>query len=157
MEINTSDELRRSNMKVVRDYVDAMNAWDFDALLALTDDNVVCELPYAPEGFPQRLDGRDSLLEFQRAATGFLEAPNLSELRLETYHSDPGEIVAEYRSDTVVGPMNTPYENRYISRFTVRNGKITYLAEFFDPIPLVVAMGGRVDTQQPAARGEALP
>jgi len=97
------DELRDSNMKVVRDYVDAMNAWDFDALEALTDVNVVCELPYAPDGFPEQLDGRDALLEFQRGATAFLEAPNLYDLRLETYHSDPGEIVAEYRSDTVVG------------------------------------------------------
>jgi uncharacterized protein len=140
-----SDELRESNMKVVRDYVDAMNAWDFDALRALTDDNIVCELPFAPDGFPDRLDGRDNLLEFQRAVPAFLEAPSLSELRLETYHSDPGEIVAEYRSDTVVGPMNTPYRNRYISRFTVRNGKITYFAEFFDPIRLVVAMGGSVE------------
>jgi uncharacterized protein len=140
-----SDERRESNMKVVRDYVDAMNAWDFDALRALTDDNIVCELPFAPDGFPDRLDGRDNLLEFQRAVPAFLEAPSLSELRLETYHSDPGEIVAEYRSDTVVGPMNTPYRNRYISRFTVRNGKITYFAEFFDPIRLVVAMGGSVE------------
>jgi uncharacterized protein len=149
MGIDVSDELRESNMKVVRDYVDAMNAWDFDALRALTDEKIVCELPYAPEGFPERLDGRDDLLEFQRAVTGFLEAANLSDLRLETYHSDPGQIVAEYRSDTVLRPMNTPYRNRYVSRFTVRNGKITYLAEFFDPIRLVVAMGGSVDTQQP--------
>jgi len=142
-----SHELRRSNIKVVRDYVDAMNAWDFDALRALTDENVICELPYAPDGFPDRLDGRESLLEFQRGATTFLEAPNLTKLRVETYDSDPGEIVAEYRSDTVVGPMHTPYRNRYISRFTVRNGKITYLAEFFDPIRLVVAMGGSVSAQ----------
>jgi uncharacterized protein len=143
-----SNELRRSNMKVVRDYVDAMNAWDFDALRALTDENIVCELPYAPDGFPERLDGRDNLLEFQRAVPDFLEAPNLSELQLETYHTDPGKIVAEYRSDTVLGPMNTPYRNRYVSRFTVRNGKITYFAEFFDPIRLVEAMGGSVITQQ---------
>jgi len=44
--------------------------------------------------------------------------------------------------------MKTPYRNRYISRFTVRDGKITYLAEFFDPIRLVTAMGGGVTTQQ---------
>jgi uncharacterized protein len=144
-----SDELRRSNMKVVRDYVDAMNAWDFDALRELTDENIVCELPYAPDGFPDRLNGRDNLLEFQRGVTGFLETPNLADLRLETCHSDPGQIVADYRSDTVVKPMNTPYRNRYVGRFTVRNGKITYLAEFFDPIRLVVAMGGSVITPQP--------
>jgi uncharacterized protein len=142
---DVSNELRESNMQVVRDYVDAMNAWDFDALRALTDEKIVCELPYAPDGFPDRIDGRDELLEFQRGVTGFLEAANLTELHLETYHSDPGQIVAEYRSDTVLKPANTPYRNRYVSRFTVHDAKITYLAEFFDPIRLVLAMGGTVE------------
>jgi len=144
-----SDDLRESNMQVVRDYVDAMNAWDFDALHTLTDENIVCELPFAPDGFPDRIDGRDDLLEFQRGVTSFLEAPNLSELQLETYHSDPGEILAEYRSDTVLKPLDASYRNRYVSRFTVRKAKITYVAEFFDPIRLVVAMGGSVEMPQP--------
>jgi uncharacterized protein len=151
MDNGTGDELRQSNLKVVRDYVDAINAWDFDALRALADENIVFELPYAPDGFPGRIEGRDNVLDFQRAVTDLVDAENLSELRLETYHSDPGQIVAEYRSDMVLKPMNTPYRNRYVGRFTVRNGKITYFAEFFDPIRLVVAMGGRVETPHPAS------
>ena len=32
----------------------------------------------------------------------------------------------------------------YVSRFTVRDGKITRFAEHYDPIRLVVALGGTV-------------
>ena len=44
----------------------------------------------------------------------------------------------------VIKPTNAEYRNVYVSRFTVRDGKITRFAEHYDPIRLVVALGGTV-------------
>ena len=44
----------------------------------------------------------------------------------------------------VIKPTNAPYRNEYVSRFTVRDGQITRFAEHYDPLRLVVALGGSI-------------
>ena len=137
-------DLRASNLAVVRRYIDAINAWDFDTKRALLAEDAVFEMPYAPEGFERRIVGRDNIIAFVETIPAMIDAENLHDVQLETYNSDPGEIVAEYKSDMVIKPTNAPYRNEYVSRFTVRDGRITRFAEHYDPIRLIVALGGNV-------------
>lgn len=140
----TDEELRAENLDIVRQYIDAINVWDFDAKRRLLAQDAVFEMPYAPEGFERKIVGRDAIIAFVETVPSIIDAENLHDVRLETYHSDPGEIVAEYKSDMVIKPTNAEYRNVYVSRFTVRDGKITRFAEHYDPIRLVVALGGTV-------------
>jgi ketosteroid isomerase-like protein len=140
----SDEQLRQDNMDVVRQYIDAINAWDFDAKRRLLAEDAVFEMPYAPEGFVKKIVGRDEIIAFVETVPSIIDAENLHDLHLETYHSDPGEIAAEYKSDMVIKPTGLEYRNSYVSRFTVRDGRITRFAEHYDPIPLVVALGGRV-------------
>jgi uncharacterized protein len=137
-------QLRDRNMAIVRQYIDAINRWDFDAKRRLLAEDAVFEMPYAPEGFERSITGRDNIIAFVETVPAIVDAENLHDVRLETYHSDPGEIVAEYRSDMVIKPTNAEYRNEYVSRFTVRGGRITRFAEYYDPIRLVLALGGSV-------------
>jgi ketosteroid isomerase-like protein len=137
-------DLRASNLAVVRRYIDAINAWDFDTKRALLAEDAVFEMPYAPEGFERRIVGRDNIIAFVETIPAIIDAENLHDVQLETYNSDPGEIVAEYKSDMVIKPHGAEYRNEYVSRFTVRDGQITRFAEYYDPIRLVVALGGSV-------------
>ncbi len=139
-------QLRERNMAIVRRYIDAINRWDFDTKRDLLAENAVFEMPYAPDGFERRITGRDEIIAFVETVPSIIDAENLHDVRLETYHSDPGEIVAEYRSDMVIKPTNAEYRNEYVSRFTVRDGRITRFAEYYDPIRLVLALGGSVRT-----------
>jgi ketosteroid isomerase-like protein len=139
-------DLRASNLAVVRRYIDAINAWDFDTKRALLAEDAVFEMPYAPEGFERRIVGRDNIIAFVETIPTIIDAENLHDVKLETYNADPGEIVAEYRSDMVIKPHGAEYRNEYVSRFTVRDGQITRFAEYYDPIRLVVALGGSVQS-----------
>jgi ketosteroid isomerase-like protein len=139
-------DLRASNLAVVRRYIDAINAWDFDTKRALLAEDAVFEMPYAPEGFERRIVGRDNIIAFVETIPAMIDAENLHDVQLETYNSDPGEIVAEYKSDMVIKPHGAEYRNEYVSRFTVRDGQITRFAEYYDPIRLVVALGGSVQS-----------
>jgi uncharacterized protein len=38
------------------------------------------------------------------------------------------------------------YRNKYICRFTVRDGRITKFQEYFDPVPLIMSFGGKVES-----------
>jgi ketosteroid isomerase-like protein len=140
----TDTELRKANMAVVRRYIDAINAWDFDTKRALLAEDAVFEMPFAPQGFQRRFVGRENIIAFVQTIPAIIDAENLHDVRLETYNSDPGEIIAEYRSDMVIKPHGAEYRNEYVSRFTVRDGRIARFAEYFDPIRLVIALGGTV-------------
>jgi uncharacterized protein len=148
------EQLREMNLATVRRYIDAINAWDFDTKRELLAADAVFEMPYAPDGFERRIVGRDNIIAFVETVPAIIDAENLHDVRLETYHSDPGEIVAEYRSDMVIKPTGAVYRNEYVSRFTVRDGRITRFAEHYDPIRLVVALGGRVQGAGLDAPGE---
>jgi ketosteroid isomerase-like protein len=142
----TDSELRQANLAVVRRYIDAINAWDFETKRALLAEDAVFEMPFAPEGFERRFVGRDDIIAFVQTIPAIIDAENLHDVRLETYNSDPGEIIAEYRSDMVIKPDGAEYRNEYVSRFTVRDGRISRFAEYYDPIRLVIALGGTVVT-----------
>ena len=147
---------REANMDVVRQYIDAINVWDFDAKRKLLAEDAVFEMPFAPEGFEKRFVGRENIIAFVETVPSIIDAENLHDLRLETFHSDPGEILAQYKSDMVIKTTNAEYRNNYLSRFTVRDGQITYFAEYYDPIRLVIALGGSVQSagiEDPAVSG----
>ncbi|KXF53122.1 hypothetical protein AXA44_08540 [Rhodococcus sp. SC4] len=142
--MSADEELRASNIEIARRYLEAINTWDFAVKRELLADNIVFEMRYAPPGFNRRMEGIEEVMAFLETIPSLIETEGLYDFRLETYYSDPGEVIAEYKSDM---KMVIPVElrNEYVTRFTIRDGKITHFCEFFDPIPLVIALGGRVE------------
>jgi ketosteroid isomerase-like protein len=138
--------LRARNMEIVREYIAAINAWDFEKKRELLDENAVLEMPFAPEPFSRRLQGRDEILAFVETVPALIDAENLHDVWMDTLYGDPGEIVCTYRSDMEIKPDRVPYRNRYITRWTVRDGKVTHFAEFYDGIELIKSLGGSVET-----------
>jgi ketosteroid isomerase-like protein len=127
---------------VVEAYLDAVGRLDLPAIEATFAEDVELVLPYAPPGFPKVSRGRAEAMKVY--PEGLMEPMNFAGYRIDALEGRPGECVAEYTSDTRVIPTDRPYRNTYISRFSVRDGRIVRLAEFFDPIVLVTALGGEV-------------
>ena len=142
----SDDDLRDANTKLVRAYIDAINAWDFDAMRGMLAEDFVFEQMFAPPGMDSRFEGRESLLEFQKSFVDTIKTENLHDVQLETLYSDPGEIVATYRSDMEFSDPGMEYRNKYICRFTVREGCITAFKEYYDPVPLILTFGGTVES-----------
>ena len=136
----SDDKLREESLRLVREHIDAINAWDLPKMRTLFSEDAVMEMPYAPEGFDRCIRGRGTIMAFVEKCAAMIPAENLHDLRLDTLHSDPGEVVGTYRSDMRIN--SNPYRNEYIARWTVRNGGITCFSEYFDPVRLVVALGG---------------
>jgi hypothetical protein len=136
-------------MAIVSRYLDAINSCDLETQGRLFAEDAVFEMPYAPDGFQRRFVGRDEILAFLATVPTLTDAENLHDVQLETYHSDPGEVIAHFKSDMVMKPTGAEYRNEYIALFTLRDGRITRFAEYFDPIRLLVALGGSVRTGGP--------
>jgi ketosteroid isomerase-like protein len=148
-----SADLRTTNIALVQKWVDAINApWDFAALEDIFAEDVDYGLPWAGDlGFPTQIIGRDETIAFIRQAAEFVEPENIHDVRINTFHDDPNELLAEYSVDTRLLGSGAEYKNDLLIRVSVRDGKITRFAEHFDLARLLKSMGGRIELPQPAA------
>lgn len=122
----------------VRRYLEIMNKLDIDALGDLFADDVVVRLPYAPDPVPKRTDGRANALALYSGFPQLITPPGFHDEVIDALATG-GEFVAEYRSDCTMLATGRPYRNDYIARFSVRDDRLTQVAEWFDPIVFLQA------------------
>ena len=126
-------------VSVVRRYLEGLRRMDPEAMFAEVAEDLVLELPLAPEGMPKRVEGKAAFVEFFGGVAGGLwkeiSFPTL-DVRGE---ADPERVIAEYTS---VGTFanGKPYANTYVNLCRVRDGKIVETAEFFDPLALLAGL-----------------
>jgi ketosteroid isomerase-like protein len=141
-----SDELRKQNMKVVEDYLMAMNRWDFDTMQSLLHDEYVFEMLFPAPGLPARIEGKDEMLAFQKPFAEICKTEGIHDLKLDTLSSDPAEVIGFWESEFVFYDPSRKYSNTYICRFTVRDGRIARFQENYDSARLVRDFGGKVES-----------
>lgn len=138
-----TDELRQTNIDLVRAYTDALNAWDIETMGRLSTDDVVFELPFRPPTFERETVGKDAYMEVLAQARDHMidGSENLHDLELDTLASDPDTVIATYKSAMRL-KSGVEYNNEYISRFRLRDGKVARFTEYYDSIVLFRALGG---------------
>jgi len=140
------DAARDANVAIVRKFLDALDASDLDTMYELlAADGFVFEMPYVPESLGRRIDGRDAFIQFEREIPQLFGPEHVHDLKADTLASDPNEVLAEH-GVTIELVSGGDYANRCISRFSIRDGKISRFVEHFDPIQVVIALGGKVET-----------
>ncbi|TCK22423.1 nuclear transport factor 2 family protein [Pseudonocardia endophytica] len=132
--MNTTD----TTGDAVRRYLEIMNKLDVEALNDLFADDVVVRLPYAPDPVPKRTEGRENAVALYSGFPQLITPPGFHDEVIWALE-EPGEFVAEYRSDCTMLSTGKPYRNDYIARFSVRDGRLTQVAEWFDPIVFLQA------------------
>lgn len=120
------------------------------ALEALTRDDVqpwvemfaeagVQEFPYAPEGAPQRLDGKPAVAAY------LANYPNIVHLQhigpVTFYHSSTASIV-EFSAEGIAVATGNSFVMPYVGIIEHHAGKITRYVDYWNPLVAVVAMGG---------------
>lgn len=121
-------------------YLEAFSRLDVDGMIAEVDDDIVLELPVAPDGYPRRVEGRKDYENLLRPAmTSLWSEFQLTRIEVRA-EADPERVVAEYTSKGTIASTGKPYANTYVNLLRVRNGKITETKEFFDPTALTRAV-----------------
>jgi uncharacterized protein len=121
-----------NNVERVREMLALADEMRVDELIEYFADDAVMELPFAPGRMERRYAGKDAILGFQRfARDSFSEFSMAVDAIHET--ADPNVVVAEHRSDGVVGANGRPYQNRYVTFFTFDDaGRVTNWREYYD-------------------------
>jgi uncharacterized protein len=124
----------------------------FDAILALISTNVeawsdllaedgIMEIPYAAAfGAPTRLAGKSAIYNHVKA--GIAQMQNLTFTNVRKYPTlDPNVLWAEYHGEALIPATGRQYQQDYVTRMEIKDGKIVHLCDYFNPTAVISAFG----------------
>lgn len=130
--VTAADLLRKS--------FDRFRAKDMRGWADLCTPDVVAEFPFAPEGSPRRIEGRDALYEYLRGYPDVIDVQSLPTMRIFGT-DDPNVAIADWSLSGRVLTNGNPYEMSYATFATFRNGALANYREYWNPMVFLTALG----------------
>ena len=144
-----TSENRLASERMLFDAVAALGRGDTRPWVEMFHGDGVMEFPYAPPGFPRRLEGTGAIAEYLRPYPELLSIERVT--RRGVYH-DGDVMVAEFAADIRVLATGTRVTLEYVGVITLSGGKVTLYRDYWDPLVVTAAMGG--DTSRGLAAAE---
>lgn len=93
----------------------------------------VMEFPFAPPGYPSRLEGRAAIEEYLRDYPKMLDIQGFPK---QVVHQsvDQDVVVVEFDAEGVVVATGRPYRFSYIAVITTRDGEIVSYRDYWNPL-----------------------
>lgn len=101
----------------------------------------VLEFPYAPEGFPARLEGRGEIASHARMVSELLSIGDMLDVEALVNHEGTRAML-EFHCEGLVRATGKPYRQRYVSVITLRDGRIALYRDYWNPLVVTAAMEG---------------
>jgi uncharacterized protein len=136
---------RRVAKDLIRQWFLTLRGKDLSALLATMSDDIVIELPFSETGRTEngafrRYVGQEEVRSFWEAAMKAEgKSHGLTEVDL-TITADGSVVFFEAKGDMTMANGKS-YKNRYVFRFSIVNGKISKIREYYNPIISAYAFG----------------
>ncbi|MGW7049715.1 nuclear transport factor 2 family protein [Streptomyces avermitilis] len=105
------------------------------AWIDLWADNGVIEFPFAPEGWPERLDGKAAIADYMRHHPDHIDLHDFPSVAIHQT-SDPDTIVIEMRGTGRLVKSDAPFDMPYIAVVTIENGLITHYRDYWNPLAI---------------------
>lgn len=112
--------------------LDLLLAKDISAWVDLWADDAVMEFPFAPEGWPGKLDGREAIAAYMQAYPEHIDLHEFLDVRI--HETDLDTIIVEMRGVGRLVESGGPFDMRYIAVVTVREGKIVSCRDYWNPL-----------------------
>ncbi|MFJ6688824.1 nuclear transport factor 2 family protein [Streptomyces sp. NPDC091294] len=109
---------------------------DIDAWVGLWADDGVMEFPFAPEGRPRRLAGREAVAAYMRSYPDHIDLHDFPEVRIHET-TDARTVVVELRGVGRLVRTDAPFDMTYIAVVTAENGRFTSYRDYWNPLVLL--------------------
>ncbi|WP_338932809.1 nuclear transport factor 2 family protein [Streptomyces netropsis] len=122
----TAAELYRHGLRLLleKDIPGWVDLWDEDGVL---------EFPFAPQGWPERLEGRQAIADYMRHYPDHVDLHDFPDVNIHRT-TVPGTIVAEMRGVGRLVKTDSPFDMTYIAVVTVEDGRITSYRDYWNPL-----------------------
>jgi ketosteroid isomerase-like protein len=103
---------------------------DFEGFASLFAEDAVLELPFAVQGLPERLVGREAIREFSLRAAA--HAVDIIDLRTVQLHqtADPEVVILELVTEARHTTTGVPFQATCIQVFRIQDGKIKLFRDY---------------------------
>jgi uncharacterized protein len=127
-ELMTPADLFRHSLRLLLDK-------DIDGWVDLCDDDVLLEFPFAPDGFPSKLEGRAAVAAYMRGYPDSIDLREIPQLDIHQLLRDD-TVVAEWRGRGRIVATGAAYDMPYVAVVTVRNGRMTHYRDYWNPLAI---------------------
>jgi len=118
---------------VLERFLGVLTGFDAEVLMPLLGPEPTLEFPYATDGLPRVVSGRDDIEKFWHTIGRMFRELHVYDIRTHAMVED-GMAMATWRSDGTTAGKPRPYRNTYISLARVSDGLIDWYCEYFDPV-----------------------
>ena len=126
------ETIRKQNTGTVQAMFNAMTEKDLEKWLSFWDDEGIQFIPYSPEGFPKKVEGKEALREVYRGLLAGYGKLTFTHIEIDAL-ADPNQVMVKWGVDIELLGNDTPYQNELIGTFEFQQGKVTRLTEYFNP------------------------
>ncbi|MER5928950.1 nuclear transport factor 2 family protein [Streptomyces sp. NPDC002054] len=106
---------------------------DIPGWVELWDEDGVLEFPFAPEGWPARLEGKTAVGAYMRHYPDHVDVHDFPEVKIHQT-TDAETIVVEMRGVGRLVESDSPYDMTYIAVVTFKDGLITSYRDYWNPL-----------------------
>lgn len=106
---------------------------DIPAWTGLWAEDGVMEFPFAPDGWPRLLEGREAIAAYMRHYPDHIDLREIPDLRIHQT-ADPETIVVEMRATGRLTETGGPFDMTYIAVVAVRDGHFTSYRDYWNPL-----------------------
>jgi ketosteroid isomerase-like protein len=104
--------------------------------VGLWAENGVMEFPFAPRGWPERLDGTEAIAAYMRHYPDHIDLKDFPDLRIHGT-ADPEIIVVEMRGVGRLVETDSPFDMTYIAVVTIQDGHFTSYRDYWNPLAVL--------------------
>lgn len=115
-------------------------------------DDGAMEFPFAPPGYPPRLDGKSAIADFIKTYPDHI---NLKSMTFTGSHYSGDTLIIEMVGEGTSVPAGNDFTMKYVAVITVRDGKFVLYKDYWDPLVGIRAMGGLEALESLGAGGAA--
>ena len=132
---------RQRTEQAVRDFLISLEEKDMEKFASLWAEDAMQDMPFSPEGFPKRVNGRAEVIALYANWPQTSGKADFTSQLVFYPMQDPQKVFAEWRGEVDVVPTGRKYLQTYGGLFHVENGKIKLFREYYDPVPFKYAFG----------------
>jgi len=119
--------------------LDALRAADIEGWMTIYAPDAVHEFPFAPEGMPRELVGREAIAAYMGQLPSLIRFGALSDVRSREIEN---ELIVEATGHHHRIADNAARDISYVWFITMRDGKVVRIRDYMNPLEVSKAISG---------------